>query len=125
MAKLTQLQRVDRAGWAAGSRGITQVEMNQPGGPDGKGPIARLAARIGESRDKGARWADGGTRDGHKIYVLDRSSLADSTKPAPTSVPSTGSTSSPQREPAGGTGALFTIGKAQQCAINDDWESAA
>lgn len=98
--KLTQLQRIERAGLTAGQHGITQVDFLLPNVIDGKAPITRLAARIKDSRDQGARWTVTGERDGCAIYILDPVSLADATKPdaapaVPSSSPAVGAVSEP------------------------------
>ena len=124
---LTQLQRVERAGWAAGSRGICQTDFLAPNVCDGGPPITRLAARIKDSRDAGAKWTVTGERNACAVYVLDRESLARATKPPTTTSgpPSAASPAPPPQADEGGTGALFQIGRPQQSAINDDWDTAA
>lgn len=73
--KLTQTQRVEQAGLRAGERGICSVDFLLPDVIDGGKPITRLAARIKDSRDQGARWTVTGERHGCAVYVLDPASL--------------------------------------------------
>lgn len=130
---MSQKQRILRLAYAREDEGITAVDFQLPAVADGGRPILRVAARIKDLENEGIHFTDGGTRNRCKVYVLDRASLVDATKPptggghgslaASTSGPPADSLSSYE---AGGTGALFHIGQAQQSAVYDpDWSDAA
>ena len=82
MTRLTQQQRVLRLALSRGEQGITAADFMLPNVPDGGAPITRLAARIRDLTNDGIRFTDGGRRQSLKVYVLDRASLADASKPA-------------------------------------------
>lgn len=151
---MTDKQRVLRRGFEAGDTGFTQVDFMLPNVCDGGKPITRLAARIKDLRDEGVEFADGGRRNGMKVYILDRESLAKaSLPPGPQASPTVGGTQAPGAAPtpdpgvrefssstcspeAGGSeGSLFDMPtKAESLtfddicpprnAINDDLEAA-
>ena len=137
--KLSQNQRVLRAAWRY-PRGICQIDFDAPDVIDGGKPIRRLAARIKDLSDDGIVFRDGGRRNNMKVYVLDRVSLADATKP-PGPPPlceqpaGAGASSSSGVEPAqqvhGGTGGtLFdlTVGEppaVPRLAVHDDLDDVA
>lgn len=127
VSSLTDKQRILRFALERGDQGFTAVDFQLPHVADGGKPILRVAARVKDLRDEGFVFHDGGTRNRCKVYILDRQSLADATKPAPTSGPPVGADrpSSAEEASPGGTGALFEIGPAQQSAINDDFDAAA
>jgi hypothetical protein len=62
--RLTQKKRVERALERSGKRGITQADFLGPDVIDGRAPITRLAARIGELEQDGLTIVAGGRRDG-------------------------------------------------------------
>jgi hypothetical protein len=123
IAGLTDKDRILRLARARGDQGFTAVDMQLPHVADGGKPILRVAARVKDLRDEGFVFHSGGTRNRCRIYILD-AAYRGATEPAPTSGPSAPDCSSSSTAGADGTGALFEIGRAQQSAINDDWEAA-
>lgn len=150
---MTDKQRVLRLALARGDKGLTQVDFMLPNVVDDAKPITRLAARIKDLRDEGIEFVDGGRRNGMKVYILDRNSLAKaSLPPGPQASPEAGGTQAPGAAPtpdpgvrefssscspeAGGSeGSLFDMPtKAESLtfddicpprnAINDDLEAA-
>lgn len=67
---LSQKDRILRLARQRGEQGICQVDFLPPDVADGREPIVRLAARIGELELDGFTFARGGRRKKCQVYIL-------------------------------------------------------
>lgn len=127
MRKLSDKQRILRLALSRGHKGFTAVDFLAPDVADGLKPITRVAARVNDLRNEGIRFTDGGRRNACKVYILDRSSLADSTlPPAPVSGASA-DRKQHQPEMAGALSSSPSAGVPETAPRNAifDWDEAA